>query len=157
MNQNSNFGPYVLALVAVVIAIASVFVHVAPDGSVAFGNATPGTRFPHGITVGLPASSPANLALISAGTCSLVSDSSIAATSTGTGTCATTGSLAGDVVIVGLATTTTKLAAQYAIVGTVATTDSTTVRLLNLTGGAAVPSATNGLGSSTPYAIYRAQ
>jgi hypothetical protein len=95
------------------------------------------------------------LTLVGSGTCSLVSNSSIAATSTGTGTCVTTGSIAGDQVVISLATTTTKIAAQWALVGTVATTDSTTVRLLNLTGTAAVPSATNGLGSSTQYAIYR--
>lgn len=95
------------------------------------------------------------LTLVKTGTCSLVSNSSIAATSTGTGTCATTGSVAGDVVVVSLATTTTKIAAQYAIIGTVAGTDSTTVRLLNLTGTAAVPAATNGFGSSTQYQVFR--
>ena len=116
-----------------------------------------GTRFPHGVTIGNTTYSASNLSLVKVGTCSLVSDNSIAATSTGTGTCATTGSLAGDVVIVSLATTTTKVAAQYVVTGTVATTDSTTVRLVNLTGGAAVPSATNGLGSSTQYQVFRSQ
>lgn len=106
---------------------------------------------------GLVVGSGSNLSLVLAGTCSLVSDSSIAATSTGTGTCATTGSKAGDVVVVSLATTTTKMAAQYAVVGTVAGTDSTTVRLLNLTGAAAVPSATDGMGSSTQYWVFRTQ
>ena len=47
------------------------------------------------------------------------------------------------------------MAAQWAIIGTVAGTDSATVRLLNLTGTAAVPSATNGLGSSTQYWVVR--
>ena len=89
------------------------------------------------------------------GTCTLVSDSSIAATSTGTGTCVTTGSVAGDQVFISLATTTTKMAAQWNILGTVAGTDTTTVRLQNNTGTAAVPSATNGLGSSTQYWIVR--
>lgn len=89
------------------------------------------------------------------GTCSLVSDTSIAATSTGTGTCAISGLVAGDKVFVSLATTTTKLAAQWAIIGTVAGTDSATVRLLNQTGTAAVPSATNGFGSSTQYWVVR--
>lgn len=89
------------------------------------------------------------------GTCSLVSDSSIAATSTGTGTCAITGLVAGDKVFVSLATTTTKLTAQWSTVGTVAGTDSATVRLLNSTGAAAVPSATNGFGSSTQYWVIR--
>ncbi len=95
------------------------------------------------------------LTFVKSGTCSLVSDASIAATSTGTGTCATSGSLAGDRVFIEIATTTTKVAAQYTVAGTVATTDSTTVRLINLTGGAAVPSATNGFGSSTEYSIFR--
>jgi hypothetical protein len=90
------------------------------------------------------------------GTCSLVSDASIAATSTGSGTCATTGSQVGDIVIIGpFATTTTKIAAQYSIIGALAGSNTSSVRLLNLTGTAAVPSATNGLGSSTPYRIYR--
>lgn len=89
------------------------------------------------------------------GTCSLVTTTSVAATSTGTATCATTGSLAGDQVFISLATTTTKIAAQWVIVGTVAGTDTTTVRLLNLTGTAGVPSATNGFGSSTPYYFVR--
>lgn len=90
---------------------------------------------------------------IISGTCSIVSNSSIAATSTGTGTCAATGTVAGDTVFVSLATTTTKMAAQWAIVGATATTDSITVRYLNLTGTAAVPSATNGLGSTSPYTV----
>lgn len=89
------------------------------------------------------------------GTCNLTADTSITATTTGTATCATTGSVAGDQVFVELATTTTKMAAQYMVVGTVAGTDSTTVRLLNLTGVTAVPAATNGFGSTTPYWIVR--
>lgn len=95
------------------------------------------------------------LTFISAGTCSLVADVSVTATSTGTGTCATIGSQTGDQVFVSLATTTTKMAAQYTVIGTVAGSNSTTVRLLNLTGVSAVPSATNGFGSTTQYQIYR--
>lgn len=87
------------------------------------------------------------------GTCSIVSDASISATTTGTGTCAATGTVAGDTVFVSLATTTTKMAAQWAIVGAIATTDSITVRYLNLTGTSAVPSATSGLGSSSPFMV----
>ena len=90
------------------------------------------------------------------GTCSLVSNTSIAATSTGTGTCATTGSVAGDQVFVSLATTSTVMTGrQWVIIGTVAGTDSTTVRLLNLTGADQVPSATNSFGSSTQYWVVR--
>lgn len=108
-----------------------------------------------GFSVGTTTNS-ALMTYIGGGTCPLVSDSSVAATSTGTATCATSGSQVGDIVVIaGLATTTTKIAAQWAIVGTIAGSESTTVRILNLTGTAAVPSATNGLGSSTPYSIFR--
>lgn len=105
-----------------------------------------------GFTLGSGATTLTNL---KSGTCTLVSDSSIAATSTGTGTCAITGVAAGDEVFISLATTTTNMNSQYAVVGTVATTDSVTVRLLNLTGAAAVPGSVSGLGSSTQYWVSR--
>lgn len=151
-----------LGILSLAVVLALVIASVALVGgnqsqSAPLGAATPGTRFLHGITIGTSAYYATNLALVQAGTCSLVSDASILATTTGTGTCVTTGSLAGDVVIVSLATTTTKMAAQYSVIGTVAGTDSTTVRLLNLTGVTAVPSATNGLGSSTQFQVFRAQ
>lgn len=95
------------------------------------------------------------ISVISAGTCSLVADTSIAATSTGTGTCAATGAQVGDQVFVSLATTSTAISRNWAVVGTVAASNSITVRLLNLTGTAAVPSATNSFGSSTQYQILR--
>lgn len=95
------------------------------------------------------------MSVISSGTCSLVADTSIAATSTGTATCATTGSQVGDQIFISLATTSTALSRQYSIIGTVAGSNSSTVRLLNLTGTAAVPSATNSFGSSTQYQILR--
>lgn len=148
---------WVIGVVAVLALVIGSVALVGNQSDATLGASTPGTRFPRGITIGLPTYSPANLALISAGTCSLVSDSSIAATTTGTGTCATTGSLSGDIVLVSLSTTTTKMAAQYSVVGTVAATDSTTVRLLNLTGANAVPSATNAFGSSTQYQVFRTQ
>lgn len=101
-------------------------------------------------------SSASRFSLIKTGTCDLTSNSSITATTTGSATCATTGSLAGDVVIVGpLATTTTKITAQYEMLGAVAGTDTTTVTLLNLTGGNATPGSLSGFGSSTPYQIFR--
>ncbi len=154
MNSNNKMFHWVTTIVIGIIAILGFF-HSSPSADL--GNRTPGTEFPHGITIGTPTYSPTNLALIQAGTCSLVSDVSIAATSTGTGTCTTTGSLAGDIVMVSLATTTTKVSAQWTLAGTVAGTDSTTIRLVNLTGTAAVPSATNGFGSSTQYQVFRAQ
>lgn len=112
-------------------------------------------KFTQGFYVGTTTSAAPITSSIIHGTCSLVSDSSIAATSTGTGTCAAVGAQAGDQVFVSLATTTTKIAAQWALVGTVAGSNTVTVRLLNLTGTAAVPSATNGFGSSTQYWIVR--
>jgi hypothetical protein len=89
------------------------------------------------------------------GTCTLTSDSSITATTTGTGTCTTTGSLAGDRVFVELSTTTTKMSAQYVLAGVVAGTDSTTIRIVNLTGTDGTPGALSGWGSSTKYWIVR--
>lgn len=89
------------------------------------------------------------------GSCTLRADASIAATSTGTGTCAISGLLAGDKVFVELATTTTNLNSQYVIAGAVAGTNSATIRLINLTGTAAVPGATSGFGSSTSYWVTR--
>lgn len=157
MSNKISITAVVISIIAVLVAgMALVGGNNQSDGFQA-GASTPGTRYPNGLTIGKPLYSPTNLALVQAGTCSLVSDTSITATSTGTGTCATTGSLAGDIVMVQLATTSTAATRQWVVTGTVAGTDSTTVRLLNLTGGALVPSSVSGLGSSTQFQVFRAQ
>lgn len=170
--ENKNLGMWaigVMVFIAMVFSVSTFFkgsndLPTGAAGNLLFEDYFPLIRQNGGLNTALSIKTTGNLtvgssgtalSLVAAGTCSLVSNSSIAATSTGTGTCATTGSVAGDVVMVSLSTTTTKLAAQWVIVGTVATTDSTTVRLLNLTGTAAVPAATNGLGSSTQYQVFR--
>lgn len=89
------------------------------------------------------------------GTCTLVSDSSIAATSTGSGTCAISGLLAGDKVYIGIATTSVEMTRNIVPIGVIAGANSATIRLLNLTGAAIVPSSINGFGSSTPYTVWR--
>lgn len=130
----------------------------APDTST--GAATPGTRFPHGVTIGLGGStnSPTNLALYESGTCTLQVNASIGATSTAPYDCPVTDVVSGDVVTLQLAPTTT-IASQYVIKSASASTTAGHIHtiLLNLTGQAATPAATNGFGSSTVYQIWRAQ
>ena len=159
MNNKLTLG---IAVIAIVIAIIGLFTPAGQSVVTALGGTTnydalETTSLSVGSGCGDSYASCTGSAVtqILKGTCSLVSNTSIAATSTGTGTCAISGLVAGDKVFVSLATTTTKMAAQWAIIGTVAGTDSATVRLLNLTGTAAVPSATNGLGSSTQYWVVR--
>lgn len=93
---------------------------------------------------------------IKSGTCFLLADSSHAATTTKNFDCAVTGARSGDLVRMSLAASTT-LASQYIIKSAQASTTANflTVQLLNLTGTSAVPSATNGFGSSTSYMLFR--
>lgn len=104
------------------------------------------------------------LALYASGTCTLKADFSIAATSTRNVSCtgitlqggATYTGAAGDLIDIQLAASTT-LASQYVVKSAQASTTAGSVelQLLNLTGGAATPAATNGFGSSTQFQIYR--
>lgn len=141
-------------LITLVIAIYGVFSPKSSTSQPLFGGVTNYDEV-DATAIKVGGSTGTRVGPIIVGTCTLTSNASIAATSTGTGTCATTGTLAGDIVVVSLATTTTNLNAQYSLIGTVAATDSTTVRLLNLTGVAAVPAATSGFGSSTQYQVFR--
>lgn len=141
---------WIAMIVVAIIAVIGVFTPTGKSVIQSFGGVTNYDEL-DAKAIKIGGSNGSRIGPIISGTCSLVSDSSIAATSTGTGTCAVTGAVAGDIVMVSLSTTTTKIAAQWQVIGTVATTDSVTVRLLNLTGTAAVPSATNGFGSSTQY------
>jgi hypothetical protein len=109
-----------------------------------------------GVTVG----SGTAMTRIYKGTCTLLANNSIAATSTGYAQCAlSSGTVAaGDIVFVTLATTTSATGMNYTIAGAQASTTNSAyieVKLLNLTGGAAVPAATAGFGSSTQYLIIR--
>lgn len=97
------------------------------------------------------------LTFVKTGTCTLLSNFSIAATSTRSVDCAISGVRSGDLVDLVLAPS-TALAQQYVIKSSSASTTAgyASAQLINLTGGAAVPSATSGFGSSTVYKIYRA-
>jgi len=94
------------------------------------------------------------------GTCTLVANASIAASSTASVPCAlSSGTVqSGDLVFVTLSTTTEAVAMNYIVAGAKASTTNSAyldVKLLNLTGGAAIPAATAGFGSSTQYLIIR--
>lgn len=97
-----------------------------------------------------------SLSLIQKGTCTILADASVAATSTKNFDCAFAGVNAGDTVFVTEQASST-LASQFVIKGATAssTTGFITFSILNLTGTAAVPSATNGFGSSTQVLILR--
>ena len=111
------------------------------------------TTFAGSLAIGSTGSA---LTLVKKGTCTILANSSIAATSTANADCAFTGVLSGDVVMAHLAASTT-LASQYVIKGYNASTTAgfVTFSILNLTGGAAVPGATVGFGSSTEVEIFR--
>ena len=89
-------------------------------------------------------------------TCSIVANSSVPATSTRNFDCTVTGVVSGDRVTAMLAAS-SSVASQYVIKGvTASTTDGyVTISLLNLTGTAATPAATNGFGSSTLIRVTR--
>ena len=91
------------------------------------------------------------------GTCNLTGmDGSHAATTTKAYDCAVTGVQTGDIVFVGQATTTPTTNYGWRVMGANASSTNgfITVHVLNLTGGAATPSA-SAVGSSTPYLIIR--
>lgn len=96
------------------------------------------------------------LSVVAKGTCTILADASVAATSTKNFDCAFSGVKAGDTVMAHLSASST-LASQYVIKGYVASsTDGyITFSILNLTGAAAIPAATNGFGSSTQIVILR--
>lgn len=96
------------------------------------------------------------LSVVAKGTCSILANASVAATSTKNFDCAFSGVRAGDIVMAHLSASST-LASQYVVKGYVASsTDGyITFSVLNLTGAAAIPAATNGFGSSTEIVILR--
>lgn len=150
---------YIVVGIAVLALILSTYGLVGGNqSSSTLGNATPGTRFPHGITIGLPANSPSNIAKILSGTCTILANTSIAATSTANFDCAITGVTPGDIVTVASQASST-LASQFVIKGVTASSTAgfVTFSMLNLTGAAAVPAATVGVGSSTQYQIVTVQ
>ena len=105
------------------------------------------------------------LSLYLSGTCTLQGNFSFAATTTRSVSCtgitlqngATYTGTSADIVNAELVASTT-MASQYLVKSVAASTTATgsiEMTLVNLTGATAVPSATNGFGSSTQFQIYR--
>lgn len=129
------------------------------QGGESLGASTPGTRFPHGITIGLPTSSPTNVSLILAGTCNFVGmDVSQTATTTSSYDCAVPGIIAGDIIQLQPATTTPTTNLGWRVNGANASSTAgfITAAWMNLTGGNAIPSVSK-VGSSTQYYVFRVQ
>lgn len=149
------------ALVAVVIAIGSFFYtgSVSVEGPNA-GAVTPGTRFPHGITVGNPSAlgvNPANISKVLTGTCSLIAPTfTVAASTTVSMDCATPGVVSGDAVFASFATS-TSLGNGWFITGVSASTTAgfSTLRVTNFTGASGLIPAS--IASSTLYAVLGVQ
>lgn len=157
-----------LAVAVLALVIGSVaLVGNQPTGSQPLGAATPGTRFPNGVTVGKAANSPSNLANIIAGTCTSIigADISQSASTTKPYDCAVTGAASGDLVFAVTSTSTTLTYGGFApfeIVGAKASTTAgfITFMVANTSGAAAVLSAVNaqaGFASSTNYLVVRTQ
>lgn len=134
--------------------------------SAELGASTPGTRWPHGITVGLPSYSPTNLALLSAGTCSSITVpiGNTTASTTQPFSCAATQAISGDVVFLSFATS-TAASPQWGATSPIweiqaakasSTAGSIEGVALNQTGGAAQLTS-SGIASTTYYQIWRAQ
>lgn len=156
MNKSSKFA-LGLSLIAIVIAVGGYFFP--QQVKTALGAVTPGTRFPHGISIGLPSDTPTNVALIKAGTCTLIgTDVSQTATTSVPYDCAIAGIVSGDIVMLQISTSTRMISGGWVIGAAKASTTAgyATAVLTNLTGGNASPS-TASVGSSTSYELLRAQ
>ena len=123
-----------------------------------------GTQFPHGITVGLVAETPPNIAKILVGSCALLgADVSQAATTTRPYDCAVTGVTSADYAFGSFATTTAmvngaQVGLQWAVTGAKASTTAGYVTFLvtNFTGADRVLSTTN-IASTTQYQVFETQ
>lgn len=119
-------------LIAIVIAIGGYF-H--PQIESIVGAA--GTRFPHGITIGLPTSSPSNISKIITSTCTAATTQlPLEASSTDDFTCTATGTVAGDNVSISLPANGDSTYGGFVVGYAVASTDTVTFGITNLTGAA---------------------
>lgn len=145
----------VVASIAIVIAIGGYFF---PQVSKTLGAVTPGTRFPHGISIGLPANSPTNIGDIKSGSCNLISSAftGIAASSSLPYDCAVAGVVSTDQVFAQFATSSSPYGG-WLITGAAASSTAgfITINAVNNTGGAAVMPAS--VASTTKYFIVKTQ
>lgn len=159
MNQNSNVGPYVLALVAVVIAIVACFIPkvTAPTA----GSITTGTNFTHGISIGNTATlgvAPSNLSKVLAGTCSLIAATyTVAASTTAIMDCTVPGVVATDGVFAQFASSTVIGGGGWAIRGASASSTAgfITIDVVNSTGASNVIPAS--IASTTKFIVIGVQ
>lgn len=168
--QNSNSKLWGALVVVAIIAVGGYFFpHAAEIVSSTFGASTPGTRYPHGITVGNAANSPTNLADVKVGTGALVvsagAGGTVTASSSAVFDIAVTGVVTGDLVTSVVFATTTAPSPQWGATSpnwliTSAKASTTagfiTVTVLNQTGGSASISA-SGIASSTVYTVVKTQ
>ena len=167
-----------LALIAIVIAIASSFRTINVQVQLPSEKLGAGTRFENGLSTDSTSpsagqvrtstlnvsgastfgSSGTAVSQILTGTCTLTSNSSITASSTGTGTCAISNLAHGDKVFLQLATTSANTVLRNVIITASSVTAgaaSVTANLYNQTGADVVPASLLSWGSSTQYMILR--
>lgn len=151
---------WIVAIVAVYGAVAGSVALVGgnqPAGSSSFGAATPGTRFPHGITLGLPANSPTNIGSMWAGSTALIwSFTNQPASTTVAWDISVPGIQSGDVVEAWFATS-SAVGGGWQLIGSSASTTAgvATLRIANNTGASALLPAS--IASSTQYIVIRPQ
>lgn len=147
-----------MALVAVILAIGSFLSHPSATEVRSTGSVTTGTAFPHGVTIGAPASSPTNMANVIFGACSLIASSfTVAASSTAGMDCAVPGTVATDGVFAQFATSTTIGSGGWSIRGASASSTAgfITISVANGTGASGILPAS--IASTTKYIVLRAQ
>lgn len=162
MNINTKVNVALgLTLIAIVIAVGGYFF---PQIQNVLGASTPGTRYPHGITVGNAANSPTNIADIKVGTGALiVGTQTQSASTTAPYDIAVSGVVSGDLVSSALFATTTGNGAfggsgQWIIIGGKASSTSgfITLTVFNNTGGTS-NLGISGIASSTVYTVVKTQ
>lgn len=126
-----------IAILAVLLAgVALVGVN-NQSATTTLGASTPGTRFPHGVTIGLPTNSPTNIADVKVVTCSagIIGNNTVTASSTKAFDCAVTGIISTDIVFFSSAST-TQTSNGFVITGASASSTAGFITLLvsNLTG-----------------------
>lgn len=149
-----------MALIAVaVIAIGGYAYPVMQQVAPTAGGVTTGTAFPHGISVGLPTTTPTNFSKFKGGTCNLIMSSfTLAASTSIAADCAIPGLVSGDKIFGWFSTTTeTNGSAGWLVAQQSPSTTPgfATFRILNLNGVSAV--IPKSIASSTNYFMFGTQ
>lgn len=152
--MTSQKGLWTALIAVAIIAIGGYFF---PQVQQAFGGITTGSAFPHGISVGLPATAPTNFATFKGGTCSLImANFTIAASSSVATDCAVTGVVSTNLVEAWFASSTSNGAGWIVTQSAASSTAGfITLHIVNNTGASAVIPAL--IASSTPYFLFQTQ